>query len=110
FSSTPPPNTVQVAGVQQNIADVSRFTGSDGRLESAYIRVGQCTTPAAMTGKVAHEVGHTFGLGNCVTAECKPGTSIMAPAVSSGDSCNAMYPNNLAGPTSCDNEAANMAG
>ncbi|HEV2802234.1 MAG TPA: hypothetical protein VGW12_17310 [Pyrinomonadaceae bacterium] len=73
------------------------------------MQIGLCTTPEAMVGKVAHETGHQFGLLNC--EGCTPGTSIMAPAYipASGDTCNAYYPNNLAGPTDCDNATANQA-
>jgi hypothetical protein len=59
------------------------------------------------TGMMAHEIGETFGLGDCPS--CSPGSSIMAPPTCVG-SCSDL--NNrvlgtsrpgLQGPTSCDN-------
>lgn len=65
----------------------------------------QVTNPTALTQVMAHEIGHTFGLNDCLT--CPAGTSVMTlPAC-----CN--YNDTTAGrtaPSSCDIATANQAG
>jgi len=70
------------------------------------------TDPQTMTSILAHEIGHTFGLGDCFT--CPAGTSIMGNRTCDGSPnrplCDATgktgtfgtYPG-LQGPTDCDN-------
>lgn len=63
-----------------------------------------------ITGIMDHEIGHTFGLGDCYS--CSPGSSMMAPPTCSpcnGNLNNLVFPG-LNGPTPCDNEAANQYG
>jgi hypothetical protein len=53
-------------------------------LISAYINLSPgITSAAALTEKAAHEIGHTFGLHNCVA--CSSTESIMSPAPSATD-------------------------
>jgi hypothetical protein len=108
----PPANTVYIVADQGNpdAAFNANFTGSNGRVESAYMSLGICTAPRNLAGKTAHETGHQFGLGNADS--CPSGSSIMAPSTSpaSGDVCNSTYPNNLAGPRDCDMSAVLNSG
>jgi hypothetical protein len=75
-------------------------------LVSAYINISPNVTSAdALTEKIAHEVGHTFGLHNC--SNCSSTQSIMSPAPSATDP-NATR--GISAPTSCDNQSANYVG
>ena len=79
------------------------------------------TDPAALTGLIAHEIGHTMGLDDCLYPDCASGTSIMAGPSCQGhpdyETCATTgmtgtagpYPG-LAGPTSCDSEAVRSYG
>lgn len=75
-------------------------------LTSAIITVSpDVTSAAALTEKIAHETGHTFGLHNCTN--CPLTQSIMSNAPSATD---ANATRGISGPTNCDNEAANYVG
>ena len=70
---------------------------------------------------MAHEIGHTFGLGECLYPDCNPGSSIMAVRTCNGhpdyQSCIrsgrmgtfGTYPG-LQGPTGCDNDVVRSTG
>lgn len=98
-----PSLTVVVRQRPEQAAYVQReFTS--GTVIKALITVGACVNIAdSMSGIVAHEIGHTFGLDNCDL--CTPLSSIMAQAYqgANNDSCNANY-RGLHGPTACDNQ------
>lgn len=57
------------------------------------------TVPEALKQLMAHEIGHTFGLGECVN--CGSSASLMNGPVSSYNNTNG-----LSSPTTCDNAAA----
>ena len=66
-----------------------------------------------MTSTTAHEIGHSFGLGNCDYPNCQPGDSIMGPRNQYGyfeDPSHGPNPPHLEGPTSCDNDTINQNG
>lgn len=79
------------------------------------------TDPNVITDLLAHEIGHTFGLGDCLFPECSSGQSIMGGRTCTGhpdrDACersgrigtHGPYPG-LQGPTPCDNQVANDNG
>lgn len=75
-----------------------------GSVVRALITIGACVHLAdSMTGIAAHEVGHTFGLDNCLS--CTALSSLMARAYGGPppyDNCNANN-HGLQGPTACDN-------
>lgn len=73
-------------------------------LRSAIITVSpNVTSPAALTEKIAHETGHTFGLHNCDS--CSFTQSIMSGAPSDPNGLR-----DISGPTFCDNYAAYQVG
>lgn len=79
------------------------------------------TDPNVITDVLAHEIGHTFGLGDCVFPTCTAGDSVMAGRTCVGhpdrDACersgrigtHGPYPG-LQGPTQCDNQVTNENG
>lgn len=112
YNSTPPTagNTVQVnwqtpnpdpdTGYQPR-GEVFRFPNSDNSaLYRAVInidpRVNDCT---ALIDVLLHEIGHTFGLGDCPT--CCPGTTVMDGPSGTGDYFNEQT-NARSTPGSCD--------
>lgn len=111
------PGTIQVTrSTQMTVGgQVNPVVGADGYVSRATIFIASCLTDTiSMTGTIAHEIGHTFGLENCVTLPCGSGKTIMAAGVSLAGSpdplCNARFgygpPDSpyLLGPTSCDND------
>lgn len=69
---------------------------------------------SALTMFMAHEIGHTFGLGECTTGDCTtPGMTVMArPACATPECTVPDYNSSLGttGPTPCDNGAAQQIG
>jgi hypothetical protein len=66
-----------VAGVR---AEVTNFSLDQNRLTSATVKINPgVTLPAALTMAMAHEIGHTFGLGECETdSQCQNDSTVMA--------------------------------
>lgn len=68
----------------------------------------------ALTEVMAHEIGHTFGLGECPTGQCQsPGLSVMGPMACTDNTCAATDYNRTdgaPGPTACDNGKAKEVG
>jgi hypothetical protein len=68
----------------------------------------------ALTEVMAHEIGHTFGLGECPTGQCQTrGRTVMGPMACTDSTCTATDYNRTdgaAGPTLCDNGKAKEMG
>lgn len=64
----------------------------------------------ALTQVMAHEIGHTFGLGECPPGQCQtPGLTVMGPMACTDSTCTATDYNRTdgaSGPTPCDNGKA----
>lgn len=64
----------------------------------------------ALTEVMAHEIGHTFGLGHCLTGQCQThGRSVMGAMACADSACTTTDYNHTlgaAGPTNCDNYRA----
>jgi hypothetical protein len=62
---------------------------------------------SALTKVMAHEIGHTFGLGECPSGQClAAGRTVMGPMACTDSTCTATDYNRTdgaAGPTPCDN-------
>lgn len=73
--------------------------------------VGDCS---ALTDVMAHEIGHTFGLGECPAGQCQtPGRSVMGPMACTDSTCTATdynHTDGASGPTPCDNGKAKEVG
>lgn len=104
FSDTSGDYICQV--IKQNIPFGNADTGGDGNgsfRTSAFIRVdprrmpGDCCL-SQLTSLMAHEIGHTFGLGDCIDGSCPCTCSLMT------------YCNGLQNPTSSDNAKVKQAG
>jgi hypothetical protein len=111
-------NRGQVEGGSGGITG-GRGNGGGARAEALTIlddRVG--TDPNigcnALTEVMAHEIGHTFGLGECPEGQCQtPGRTVMGPMACTDSTCTATDYNRTdgaAGPTSCDNGKAKEVG
>ena len=76
--------------------------GSNGSYRvSAFTNINPgVTDTTALTQAMAHEIGHTFGLGDCTS--CAAGTSVMTLATSLNDTTSGMN-----GPSGCDAATAN---
>ena len=61
------------------------------------------TNMTAMTQTMAHEIGHTFGLGECLS--CPTGTTVMQGANDLNDTTSGCV-----SPSSCDNDAVAIGG
>jgi hypothetical protein len=109
------PNTQYVhrgnasTGGYSNIAFTGSPTTSGNHTTSTVTIIDSTITNLnVITGIMNHEIGHSFGLGDCYS--CAPGSSMMAPPTCSpcnGNLNNLRFPG-LNGPTTCDNEAANQ--
>lgn len=79
---------------------VTGGTTSGGRRNSAYTNVNPgVTNNTALTQAMAHEIGHTFGLGDC--PNCPAGTSVMTSATGLNDTTSGR-----SGPSPCDASSA----
>jgi hypothetical protein len=79
--------------------------GKRGGLLNALCTIdSRVTAPAAVANAMAHEIGHTFGLGEC--DECPSGGSVMTRY--SGDYNDTL--NGRSGPSRCDNAVVRANG
>jgi hypothetical protein len=87
---------------------------SDGRRTAAVALIHpQVTDCTALTNFMAHEIGHTMGLGHFQNEASIPvGSSVMQGATCSGSPCvtNYNFSRGTSGPTSCDNARARQVG
>ncbi|HKS27606.1 MAG TPA: hypothetical protein VJS44_07290 [Pyrinomonadaceae bacterium] len=102
-------NTTATTGAYTNISTSGSYVNDT--ITNIHPNV---TDPNELAGIMAHEIGHTFGLGNCDYPDCSSGGSIMASRTCQGSpnfqTCNALgvngtfgpYPG-IQGPTTCDN-------
>lgn len=88
-----------------NIPDAGNASWGGVSTPSAYRAYSQInlnpnnifTFPGYFQHVAAHEIGHTFGLGDCTSSNCDPCATVMAYP----QYCN---PVPLGGPTNCDNQ------
>jgi len=130
FSTGPPPNTSTTTPVlfitRGAVSDGNAHTGV-GANSSTYPNTSVATTtlssnvnwddppfppswdhPKDLESTMAHEIGHTFGLGDCYPA-CT-GKSIMGAPGGCYPDANGQPAGCKLGPTNCDNSAANTNG
>lgn len=94
----PPPNDPN--RVTRGITDIDHAVYIGGRIEAVEVTINSAVTSiAALTEVIAHEFGHTFGLGDCNYPGCPVGSSVMeANATVQNVNSTIGQP----GPTSCD--------
>jgi hypothetical protein len=90
-----------VAGVR---AEVTNFSINQNALASATVKINPgVTLPDALTRAMAHEVGHTFGLGECATdSQCQNDSTVMAKYNSANGLNDTSW--GRTGPSDCDND------
>ena len=108
FTNPPPgalPFTVDRIQPSGGQGETGGQTNGTNRI-SAFTNIDpQVTDPTAMTQVMAHEIGHTFGLDDCLT--CAAGTSVMTlpPCCNFNETTIGR-----AAPSSCDVATANQVG
>jgi hypothetical protein len=105
-------NTFQVNRAEPSFnvgsrAETSPFEGATNLTRAVTSLSPRVTDQAALTEVIAHEIGHTFGLGDCPT--CSGTQSVMGPAPPGVDQ-NPNLTDGVAGPLSCDNAVVTQIG
>lgn len=100
-------NTFQVNSQTPTSCTCQAETGgttSGGYRNSAFTNIDPAVTNlTALTQATSHEIGHTFGLGDCTT--CPAGTSAMTLATGPNDTTSGR-----SGPSTCDGRVARQTG
>lgn len=101
----PPSNTVNVVKRTDDAVTGSNrlIVGADGRIDSTVIYIPRCKTDlTSFKSTTAHEVGHSFGLGDCKNCKCDGSVMATACPTTFDNLCNAVR-GSVVGPTYCDN-------
>ena len=101
---TPVRNGVADTGVSANTISYPYTSVATTRIREGI----NWTYPPDLTSVMAHEIGHSFGLGDCYPS-CD-GTSVMGTAGNCHVDSNGQPTGCFLGPTSCDNAAARQYG